>query len=413
MRSSPLVSVLMSVYNGEPYLRLAVESILNQTFTDFEFIMVDDGSTDSTWSVLIEYAPRDSRVVVVRNEKNIGLTRSLNKALALAKGKYIARQDADDLSLSERLEKQVSYLESHSSVGLLGTSYEVISNDGQVLTVERMPTQNKVLQKKLLNQNCFGHGSVVIRRVCFDRVGSYRTAFKYAQDYDLWLRIAEHFEVANLSESLYQYRVHLQSINARQVKEVGSFGKMANCLSQQRRQYNQESIYLDDRNNLPHPEPEALAQEYLWYAHVFYLSGDEKSAAEYWGHAQDNYDVFGKNITQLSELLVNYAMTIVDQSCSFETGVRFLSTLLSGQQEPNRRSRDLERKTLSLFHFHAALRSLARGAIGAFLYHLVIALKNDIPWFRCIAVLYITAGRFVRRQTIERVQRGVKKVCPK
>jgi glycosyltransferase involved in cell wall biosynthesis len=108
---NPKVSVLMSVYNGESHLGEAVEGILKQTFTDFEFIIVDDGSTDSTWSILSEYATRDKRIVLLQNKNNIGLAQSLNKGLAMARGEYIARQDADDISLSVRFANQVEYLD--------------------------------------------------------------------------------------------------------------------------------------------------------------------------------------------------------------------------------------------------------------------------------------------------------------
>ena len=111
----------MSVYNGERYLRPAVESILNQSYPDFEFIVIDDGSADNSRNILAEYAVQDSRLRIIPNETNLGLTRSLNKAIGLAHGRYLGRQDADDISLPQRLERQVAFLNAHPEVGLVGT----------------------------------------------------------------------------------------------------------------------------------------------------------------------------------------------------------------------------------------------------------------------------------------------------
>ncbi len=129
----PRVSVLMSVYNGERFLRDSVESILGQTFTDFEFLILDDGSTDSTCEILEEYANKDARIVLVRNDRNLGLTRSLNKGLRLVRGEYLARQDADDISLPKRLEMQVKFLDAHPEVGVVGSALEIIDENGNTI----------------------------------------------------------------------------------------------------------------------------------------------------------------------------------------------------------------------------------------------------------------------------------------
>ena len=127
---APKVSVVMCVHNGERYLYEALESVLNQTFEDFEFIIVDDASADNTPAILKEYAAQDGRIRLMRNAHNLGLTRSLNKALRLAKGEYIARQDADDISLPQRLEKQVEFLNSNSRTAVVGSWTEVIDEYG-------------------------------------------------------------------------------------------------------------------------------------------------------------------------------------------------------------------------------------------------------------------------------------------
>jgi GT2 family glycosyltransferase len=200
----------MSVYNGLPYLPLALDSILSQSFHDFEFVIVEDGSTDASAELLRAYAARDPRIRLAFNERNLGQALSLNKGLALARGEYIARQDSDDISLPQRLEKQVAYLDSHPAVGLLGTLSQVIDSDGQPVygTGHHLPlTDNASLQKQLLRNDPLCHGSVMLRRACLERVGGYDPA-AIVEDYDLWLRLAEVTEMAKVEPVLYLYRVH-------------------------------------------------------------------------------------------------------------------------------------------------------------------------------------------------------------
>ncbi|MBE2199079.1 MAG: glycosyltransferase family 2 protein [Anaerolinea sp.] len=208
-----LVSVIMSVLNGEPYLTRAVDSILNQTYPYFEFIIIDDGSTDNTWQILTHYAQADSRVVLIRNEHNMGYTRSLNKGIAQAQGEFVARQDADDISHCERLARQIAFLIDHPQVGLLGTLPQFIDANDAVLPIARyaLLTDNKSIQEELYNSNCFRHGSIIMRRTCLDMVGVYNADLEPSEDYDLWLRLAEVTELANLPEPLYLYREHMAS----------------------------------------------------------------------------------------------------------------------------------------------------------------------------------------------------------
>lgn len=229
---NPAVSVVMSVYNGERYLREAVDSILAQTFTDFEFIIIDDGSTDTTREILESF--QDGRITLVHQE-NMGVTRALNSGFALASGKYIARQDADDVSKAERLEKQVAYMEAHPAVGLLGTRFEFIDNFGQVARLSWLPTENRTLQERLKVINQFSHGSVIIRKEALDKVGVFRDFFKYAQDYDLWLRIAEQFEVVNLPEHLFCYRELEKAISSSKILSQSLYAGVAAEMAHHRR----------------------------------------------------------------------------------------------------------------------------------------------------------------------------------
>ena len=214
LANTPLVSVLMSVYNGEPYLRQAIESILDQSFADFEFIIVDDGSQDRTWDILREYAARDARIVLIQNEANIGLTRSLNKGLAQARGKYIARQDADDVSLPERLELQVRYLEKSPQVGVLGSWIQFIDEHGEAMGIRRLPVEPGLVKWSLLFGNYLVHTTVMFRRALVDQVGGYAPNTKYAQDYELWSRMYPRSKVVNLAQVLVHHREHAKSIVA-------------------------------------------------------------------------------------------------------------------------------------------------------------------------------------------------------
>lgn len=214
-RQQPLVSVVMSVYNGYPYLEQAIESILEQSYPHFEFICIDDGSTDDTWQILRRYEQHDHRIVLLQNEQNLGYTRSLNRGIQVSRGEFIARQDADDISLPLRFEKQVAYLLEHPEVGLVGAIPEFIDDRGDLIPVGgyTLLTDYQSIHEKLLDVNCIRHGSVMIRRTCLDLVGIYDPELEPSEDYDLWLRLAEVSHLVNLSEPLYQYREHSNSVS--------------------------------------------------------------------------------------------------------------------------------------------------------------------------------------------------------
>jgi GT2 family glycosyltransferase len=201
----PRVTVLLPVWNGERYLREAIDSILSQTFRDFEFLIINDGSTDSSPAILASY--HDPRIRVVNNATNLGLTRTLNHGLSLVTGEYTARQDADDISEPNRLARQVAYLDAHRQVALVGCSYKKIGPSGEELGDRPLPTDCSDLRWALLFYNPFIHSAVMFRQeLVKNTVGRYNEAFPYVQDYDLWSRIARGLPVANLPEYLVKYR---------------------------------------------------------------------------------------------------------------------------------------------------------------------------------------------------------------
>jgi len=215
----------MSVYNCVRYVQESIESIIGQTFTDWEFIIMDDGSTDGTRELLTKVCS-DPRIKVYRQE-NVGLAKSLNRCQNLVKGKYIARQDADDVSFPTRIAKQVAFLDMMPEFGLVGTWAQWTAEDDTCLQILDHPIQNDEIQETLLKTCCFTHGSVTMRKSVFNEVGGYCEDFVLAQDYDLWLRIAEKSKVANIPEVLYTYRKVKSGISCQRYVERLKYKELA------------------------------------------------------------------------------------------------------------------------------------------------------------------------------------------
>ncbi len=216
----PRVSVLMAVHNGGRYLRQAVESILAQTFQDFEFLIVDDGSSDNTPGVIGSYA--DRRIRLVQNSSNLGLTKSLNLGLSLARAPLIARQDSDDISRPTRLAQQVDFMDRHPDVALVGARVRTIDGEGR--TVSRMAWPLALseigVRWQLLFDSPFVHTAVVFRRdVVWGELGGYNERFVTSQDYELWSRLAMRHRTCNLLQVLVDFRTHGGSVSARYAKE--------------------------------------------------------------------------------------------------------------------------------------------------------------------------------------------------
>ena len=208
-QGNPVISVIMGVYNGERFLREAMDSILNQTYKNFEFIICNDCSTDGSGEILRQYAQRDQRIVLLENPTNLGLAATLNKCLSEAKGTFLARMDCDDRALPQRFEVQLKWLQDHPDVCALGTAVEYIDDNGRVF--------GRSLKKSF---KCYGlehavlgsvvvHPSVMMRTAAVVAVGGYSVnpLTTRAEDYDLWCKLCENGgRIANTSEVLFQYR---------------------------------------------------------------------------------------------------------------------------------------------------------------------------------------------------------------
>lgn len=206
---SPLVSVVMSVYNGEHYLREAIDSVLHQSFTDFEFIIINDGSADKSLSIIQSY--NDKRIILIDNEGNKGLIYSLNKGLEIAKGKYIARMDADDISMPERFDLQVKQFENHPNAMIVGSDYYLLN--GNKNTYIKNLNDSDYQKAVLLFTPCFCHPTVMMKNVFKEHLIFYDKHFIHAEDYKLWTDLHAFGDYLNIDQPLLKYRHHASQIS--------------------------------------------------------------------------------------------------------------------------------------------------------------------------------------------------------
>ncbi len=203
----------MSCYNASRYLREAMESVLTQTYRDYEFIVVNDGSTDDTAKISQEYAAKDERIVLVDKE-NTGLADSLNTGMRIARGEWIARQDADDIAMPDRLAKQVAYVASHPSTVLLGTGFVEINGAGKIQRTYRYPARTKKYLRQIMRTGRFApHSSCLYHKATVERLGGFNLRFLRSQDADLWFRLSLAGEIAALPEPLVKIRKHSDGIS--------------------------------------------------------------------------------------------------------------------------------------------------------------------------------------------------------
>ncbi|MBC7413296.1 MAG: glycosyltransferase, partial [Bacteroidia bacterium] len=208
----PLLSVIMPVYNAAIYLREAIDSVLNQTFVDYEFFIIDDKSTDESVAIINSYS--DPRIILIQKTVNTGYTDSLNAIIPLCKGKYIARMDADDVCVADRFLRQYNYLESNSNTLVLGTNYDIIGN---ATLVPNVPISGNEVKLFALTQSPVAHPSVMVRTILFTQYNlTYNKAFEPAEDYDLWTRVLELGAIQNLPQVLLHYRIHASQISQTQ-----------------------------------------------------------------------------------------------------------------------------------------------------------------------------------------------------
>lgn len=200
----------MPVYNGEQFLKEAIDSILNQTFSNFEFLIINDGSTDQSKKIVESY--NDNRICFINNEENKGLIFTLNRGLETAQGKYIARMDQDDISFNDRLKKQYDFLEENLNVALVGGWAEIINENGKKIGTYKTPVNHHEIKFDLLFHNPFIHGTIFFRKDLVRGVGGYNEKNEHAEDYGLYSTMIRNHKITNLPEFLIKYRIHNNSI---------------------------------------------------------------------------------------------------------------------------------------------------------------------------------------------------------
>ena len=227
MTKQPLVSVIMPVYNGTKYLGEAIDSILKQTYNNFEFIIIDDHSTDKSWEMVLDYAKKDKRIKPYRNAKNSGIVYTRNKGFKLMnkKAKYIAIFDADDVSYPNRFEEQVYYLEEkykYVDLGVVGSDIDLIDEEGKIIGHRKYDYKPSTIKKNILMKSPLAQPSVMIRRDVIDDVGGYRvdSGFDRAEDFNLWVRINDKYGIANIPIPLIKYRISSTQGKTTHLKET-------------------------------------------------------------------------------------------------------------------------------------------------------------------------------------------------
>ena len=289
--TEPAVSVLMAVYNGERHLRAAIESVLGQTRDDFEFLIIDDGSTDNTPKILAEYG-RDDRRIVIHRVSHGGRSAALNLGCQRASAELVAILDADDLALPDRVERQHRFLRMSGDVAVLGGGMLLIDEQGRIVGGDRVRTGDAEIRRALAHSCPFYHSNVMFRRSAVEAVGGYRTVFELAEDYDLWLRVAEAgYGLASLREYIGQYRSHPHQESVGLIERQASFVVAARIAARARREGRRDPFEAVERIDAgvlaevgvdEHELVKTTVMLAAWYAENLTRAGLETSAAELW-----------------------------------------------------------------------------------------------------------------------------------
>lgn len=278
----PLVTIIMPVYNGEAFLREAIDSILAQTYTNWELLVMNDGSTDSSRDIAISYTS-DPRIRVIDNEKNMGIIATKNRAIDIARGKYIATLDADDIALPTRIGKQVAFMEKHKDCGLCGTLHQEIDAKGELGTRSYFPTSARDVKTYLLVANCICHSATMLRADLM-KATQYDPEYYVAEDFELWDRVGRTHFIANLTEILTYYRVHGNNISITKKEKMFETVKKLT-----RRIFSDASIRFTERELEIHSDlvsytnqlnttPDAFKEMEKW---VISITSQVKGRAEY------------------------------------------------------------------------------------------------------------------------------------
>jgi len=207
----PIISVLMSAFNAEKYIEETIDSVLNQSFKNFEFIIINDGSTDTTEKKILSY--KDSRIRFFNNKKNIGLTKSLNRGLKIAKAKYVARIDADDLLTKDYLKKKLEFFKKNKDIAIIGSWVEVIDQNSKKIKIIKYNLDPVIIKWSMILKNQIAHSSAFFVKDIIIKEGAYKEIYRYSQDFDLWFSVSRKNRIINIPQPIVKYRVHKNSIS--------------------------------------------------------------------------------------------------------------------------------------------------------------------------------------------------------
>lgn len=219
---NPLVTIFSPNYNKSRFLRETIESILNQTYSNFEYIIIDDFSTDNSIQIINEYAETDERIKIFRNNKNLKIVKTRNKGFDLSspKAKYFAILDSDDVALPNRIEIQVKFLEKNSDYGLVGSNLLIINENSETIGFRKYPSTDSEIRKSLMRFNPIAQSSVLLRKETIKEIGFYDKKWSVCQDYDYWFRIGISWKLANITKPLIKYRLSETQVKKVYLKET-------------------------------------------------------------------------------------------------------------------------------------------------------------------------------------------------
>jgi glycosyltransferase involved in cell wall biosynthesis len=370
--SIPEVSVVMAVYNAGPYLAQTVQSVLTQTFGDFEFIIVDDGSTDDSWQILTQAGQQDARIVLLRNSPNQGVVRALNRGLEAARGNFIARQDADDVSLPERFARQLEFFRAHPDHGCVGVAVQMVDPQDRPLGIAYNTTDNESIQRELIDHMCICGPTIVVRKECLAEIGGqFSDGLNASEDYDICLRLAEVTKLAVLPEPLYLYRQHPQSASR----------------TQEHRQAQNKAIALERavyRRYGPTPGVDQFAmvgKDYLCAAVIGFARHDLEAARKSLNRALEVYPPLLDADQPLEELLRAYTPL-----SSLALGLQYTASVFDELLPKTRRLMRMKRRLLSYLY----MGEVFKGGSKPSRQHLWAGIRYHPAWVLNKGVLSIT-----------------------
>lgn len=283
MATGPLIGVVMPVFNGQRYLAPTIEAILEQTYRNFQFVIVDDGSTDNSMQIVERYAKKDERIIVLE-QRNSGISQALNAGISMVTAPYVAPVDQDDISLPSRLEAEVALLEAESDVVCVSGWYQIIDGKGRYLTTLRTPSGNDNIQQIALTGACpICHSGCMMRKSAVLKVGGYDPAFDLAQDLDLFLRLGEVGRLENLDIPVLKYRLHDSASSEKRGTAQRERARLACERAWSRRGIS--GIFEATELWRPGPSPESRHKFMLMYGWWAFNSHQRKTAIVYAGKA--------------------------------------------------------------------------------------------------------------------------------